>query len=1265
MMRRTLFTAIAALAVCSGAAAQQLVTYTQSETGPNLLTYGLPVPQPIDSLTPVDGFRSYASIEARLQGLALSSADLTAHDIGRTTANRVEWAYVVSDADGVDVEGRPEAAFFINASTHAREWGAPEVSTGTIELLLAGAGDNGLMRYLLDNTRLVTIPVHNIDGALQTQRYPTQALVGADPHIPGERPRDGRMRRKNMRGVDEVLTTLGDHLNGVDLNRNHPPFWATSPQSSANPASLVFRGGSAHSEPENTALLAAAQLGPETRFRLGIDVHSFSKVFFSSNTARTRLNTIQTNLISRLRGHHAALSGKFYTDVRDPPNQGIGAAAEYFAYQWLVPSWTLELEPSNDASEYGGTNVTHGGFILPAAEARRVRESWAQTHAVAFYQMAGPPHLSRLRFYDVASGALALETRWVWNPQTGARDLVASVPGSLAQGRRYRAELGFSKPMRHRDAQGQIAPLPGFNSLGTPQVTLIRDATRTSIDTAGGAWIDDSARVLRYRDDTFAFEFDAPADLAAYNFEVIASDMSNLQLDANPATPADWAEGAWSEYENAAGADSDFGGADRTRSFTVAAAAASQVTLLSTATAVGEGDSIELRVTRAAGNAGALELRRLDVQPAAVVASWAANEAGERSFVVDVAENTALDGDRMVNVALGEFANDVAGATRAVALRVLDNDDAERVVWTVRNGANLVSAWDQAAQPARAELVLSGTTTYTAPFYDGGSPPNGLTIVRNDLTVSGNGASIAAASLIGSRLLLNDAQGHLTLDRVHIAADLQDVHEDEAIIENDGELRIVRSTVRSEDALDIPLIRNRGTLSIERSGLRASIGDGAIVDSTGGVLQTSASTLYVGNAAGADTGNLLRLAGTTASARDATLSGYPLVNDNATPALRVTGSIAQELRTFPVEPVFVRPACPAATVIGEGANVFAALYTGSDAAQWSTSGCLQRADSDVFDADAVVLPAPNQSSVLLPPDAGDPAIDFAAAEACLPVDQRGAPRPQVGVAGGPLRCDAGAYETGINPYRGIWSPARSGHGVDIQTLGNRLFLAWYTYADDGQPTAYQAVAPFTGPHWTATLQQSRRDPQSGAVSVSNVGTVTLDFTSNTSATLGWRFDARGTNGSESITASLFAPGEPRFEVTGLWYPPLDSGYGATVSRRGEVTAIGVYYYDAQGNVRWALGTANAADALELSMTSFTGFCPDCNAATMPVVGHAAGTVLAHFQTPDQARFDMQLTYPGAAGGTWNRNLARFVPLNDLVDNRDALGPVGSVARRRQ
>ena len=152
MSARLLTTAVA-LCLSAAAGAQQIRTFTETASEPNALVYGLPVPLPINSLTPVDGFRSYASLEARLQALALESPDLAAHDIGRSTANRVQWAYVASDEDGIDVEGRPEAAFFINATTHAREWAAPEVATGTLERLLAGASDEGIVRYVLEKTQ--------------------------------------------------------------------------------------------------------------------------------------------------------------------------------------------------------------------------------------------------------------------------------------------------------------------------------------------------------------------------------------------------------------------------------------------------------------------------------------------------------------------------------------------------------------------------------------------------------------------------------------------------------------------------------------------------------------------------------------------------------------------------------------------------------------------------------------------------------------------------------------------------------------------------------------------------------------------------------------------------------------------------------------------------------------------------------------------------------------------------------------------------------
>lgn len=1261
MSRRLLPIALVAALTGLSAYAQELKikTYTQSQTGEDLLPYGLPVPQPINSLTPVDGFRSYASIEARLQGLALSSSDLSAHDVGRTHAGRPVWAYVVSDEDGNDVEGRPEAAFFIRASTHAREWGTPEVSTGTIERLIDTAGDQSWTRYLLDNTRLVIIPVQNIDGVLQTQRYPTQGIVGQDPTVPATWPRDGRMRRKNMRGVDEVLTTFNDHLGGIDLNRNSPPFWATSNQSTSNPAGLTYHGTGVHSEPENQAMVEAAKLGPETRYRLGIDVHTFSRVFFSSNTGRERLNAIQSRLISNLISNHAEVAGKFYTDVPDPPNRGIGAAAEYFAYQWLVPAWTLELEPLNDAREYGGTAVTHGGFILPASQARRVRDGWAETHAVAFYMMAGPPHLARVRFFDAQTDELVSEQRWQYDPQTARRNLVSTVQRGLQPGARYRAELSFSKPMRRRDASGAIRVVTGL-FIPNPAVALLRDGQRTPLSTSSGAWVNDPARVLRYRDDTFAFEFDAPNDLANYQIEVDARDMTNLSLDSDPSTPADWAQGAWSEYEDAAGNDGDVGGADATAQIAIETAGVLPVELIAGTQVVGEGDFAALTMRRASpGPERIVVVRRGRSDfPPTEVARWEPGEAGDKTVYISGSEsifpeNLDPSGDREFVENWSVSSDSFSAGTLSYSYRILDNDSDDEGVYRLRGdrlGTGILSDLYRSTRPAHLVLESGSYEMEMDPTIEP------ALVVHSTLHISGNGASI---DLVGTRSNLPGidvgSDGRLSLDRLTLRDRDSEASHQQPLLRNAGELNVRRSTLRSTTDADITsLIENSGAFVMDRSLLNEVVAPYQLVRVLDGQVRVNATTVsgnrylgFVGQLAGAVSLNALSIVNNQSvftqievgSVEVAPQAGHALLQGNQAWVCMLQGPCAA-------------PPPPQQNCRNETSSLGFNIenYTGCGFTQATDRNGLDLGDFE-FDPQLGGY-APIGAAI----DGGATAAQ-AAATGCGPVDQRGAPRPQTLTAGAEPRCDIGAIELGVNPYRGIWEPTRAGHGVDIQTAGNTLFIAWYTYGDDGQPTAYQAAAPLTGPHWEADLLQPRRDPQSGAISTPKVGRVSLDFASDTEATLGWRFDARGVQGSEALRPSLFAAGEPRFEVTGLWYPPQDSGYGATISRRGEITAIGLYYYDAQGNVRWALGTANAADAAEYQMFSYTGFCPDCDASQMPVSSSPAGTLLAHFHTPERARLDMQLTYPGAAGGQWNKQQARFVPLNDLVDNRYPLGTI--------
>jgi hypothetical protein len=1255
MTRMRVVVLAAGLAIAASLPAQTIFTYTQNESGPGQFAYGLPVPLPIESLTPVDGFRSYASLDARLQGLALVSEDLSAHDVGRTHAGRTVWAYVASDADGVDVEGRPEAAFFINAATHAREWAAPEVSTGTIERLVAGAGDSGLVRYLLDNTRAIVIPVQNIDGFLQTQRYPTQAIVGGDPDS-ASWPRDGRMRRKNMPNVDEVLTTFGDRLGGIDLNRNHAPFWATASGnggSSSNPNSLIYHGVAPHSEPENLAIERAAELGPVSRLRLGIDIHSFSRVFYTANTARAQLNNIQSALVQKLRLHHLALSGKNYNDVPDPPNRGIGTASEYFGYTWLVPAWTLELEPQNSPVEYGGLNVNHGGFILPASEARRVRDSWAETHALAFYIMSGPPHLSRVRYFDTTNGTLALEYRWRYDA-SGERARLPVVVGQLEAGRRYRLELSFNKPMRYRDASGQIVAMPGSSlQPAPPAAALLRDAERIALDTSAGTWVDDASRWLRYRDDTFAFEFVAPAEVGQYRLEVATTDFAGAQLDSNPQTPADWANGTWSRYESAAGTEGVTGGPDATQRFDVATRSASQIELIPGPMVAGEGDALVLQVRRVGSAEGrvviqvrppcGVALGCVDPTPPTELASWESGETGTKAVRFPVADDRDVQGERRGMANFSEVLDGTSVRSYFLPYRILDNDRADLKVERARSTDAFRSAWSRAATADGAgEIVLDAGAEVSGVAEDSNGN-RGLPVVRGDLRIRGNTATLAfAGQQITTPLMDVDAGGRLVLDNVVISNDIALMSL--PALRNAGELQLSRALVRRGSSVGIltPTVQTAGRFDATRTAFAQSDDvDSTLVRVLGGVARVEASTL------GETLGYVNIEEGTLefqASTMTRSSSPVPMFGGSAVPLAAIFGHALLQ-RNFPsqiISPPILENCGAAATSLGyniEDRTRCAFASTGD------RSGLLL----ELMELDEYLHGyAPVGAAI----DGGAPA-ETATATGCGPVDQRGAPRPQTLTEGATPRCDIGAIELGVNPYRGVWSPERPGHGVDIQTTGNQLFLAWYTYADDGQPTAYSAIAPLTGKHWEADLRLSSRNPQTGAITTVAVGRVTLDFDSDVDARLGWRFDARGTTGSERIRPSQVASGEPRFEVTGLWSAPADSGYGVTVARRGQTTGVGVYYYDAEGSMRWVLGVSNDADATELSMTSFTGFCPDCDPATQPVVGQPAGTMLVHFITPTRARMDMQLVYPGPAGGVWNKTATMFVPLNDPVDNRAA------------
>ncbi len=508
--------------------------------------------------------------------------------VGLTHHGRIIWAYRLGDDDLLTVDGLPEPATLTNGGIHAREWQTPEVVTGILELIATHESDHHLYDYLRDNVNMIVIPSLNIDGFLQTQRYPTLNYLKTDPDDPDFSPRDGRMRRKNMLNADEDLYTTIDHLNGVDLNRNNAPYWATNPnRSSSNPQSLVHHGAAPASEPEIQALDAAGHLGPIERLRAYTDVHSFGINSYWLRTTNYRLARETERIQGVFTNHHRAFpAGKWYVFsslFQTPYLQGIGSTDEYFTYNYQIPAWGLEVEPGiNGGTDYGGTGENgHDGFILPESEIRRVREQIAQSFAAVYYRQAGPPSIHALRIIDSETGAVVFESEWdTVDNQT--RSLYAKQLQALQLDHSYDAWLSFDKPMRWRE-DGQVVPFPGQSASTLDlEADVLTNATAMTTSIVSATWLDQAGGApdgyMNYRDDALKMTFTFPADeqnlalvtgVQDATLALHTTDMTGMQTDANPATVPDWVDGVWKGYENTSGTEGDIGGTDATISFQV------------------------------------------------------------------------------------------------------------------------------------------------------------------------------------------------------------------------------------------------------------------------------------------------------------------------------------------------------------------------------------------------------------------------------------------------------------------------------------------------------------------------------------------------------------------------------------------------------------------------------------------------------------------------------------------------------------------------
>ncbi|HEX6117755.1 MAG TPA: M14 family zinc carboxypeptidase [Solirubrobacterales bacterium] len=207
-----------------------------------------------------DGYRVYEDYTSEMKALASQyPGHARSITIGTSLEGRpIEGIEIAADVNRAD-DGRP--VFLDLGIHHAREWPSGEFPMEFATDLAEGYGSDPRITALLQNVRVITVPVTNPDGFVASRSFGTSALDdSADATIAQSAAGVAAYRRKNCRGVNaaDQAVPCAARTTGVDLNRNYGAYWG-GPGSSDVPAEQIYRGAAPYSEPESSAILALSE----------------------------------------------------------------------------------------------------------------------------------------------------------------------------------------------------------------------------------------------------------------------------------------------------------------------------------------------------------------------------------------------------------------------------------------------------------------------------------------------------------------------------------------------------------------------------------------------------------------------------------------------------------------------------------------------------------------------------------------------------------------------------------------------------------------------------------------------------------------------------------------------------------------------------------------------------------------------------------------------------------------------------------------------